>query len=97
MMVAEWNGQRIAQSEQTIVVEGNHYFPADSVEQACLQASDHRSHCHWKGEAHYYHVMVNGQRNENAAWFYPQPKQAAAQIQDYVAFWKGVTVRRASA
>lgn len=96
MMIAEWKGQVIAQSDQTIVVEGNHYFPADSVIAACLEASEHRSACHWKGEAHYFDVVVAGQRNENAAWFYPQPKEAADKIKNYVAFWKGVTVSAAS-
>lgn len=94
-MIAEWNGVEVARSKATVMVEGNHYFPASSVVDAYFEASDHRSSCHWKGEAHYKHLVVNGQRNENAAWFYPQPKIAAANITGYMAFWKGVKVRQA--
>ncbi|MDD9893801.1 MAG: DUF427 domain-containing protein [Gammaproteobacteria bacterium] len=92
MMKAEWQGVEIARSENTEVVEGNHYFPAADINAEYFEASGHRSTCHWKGEAHYYHVVINGQRNENAAWYYPEPKAAASQIKGYVAFWKGVKV-----
>lgn len=92
-MIAEWRGQVLACSEDTVVVEGNHYFPAESLVEDCFEPSDHRSSCAWKGEAHYFHVLANGRRNENAAWFYPAPKAAAANIAGRVAFWKEVTVR----
>lgn len=92
-MIAEWNGQIVARSDDTVVVEGNHYFPEESLVPDCFEPSDHRSSCPWKGEAHYYHVLANGRRNENAAWFYPQPKAAAGNIAGRVAFWMGVTVR----
>jgi uncharacterized protein (DUF427 family) len=91
-MRAIWNGTVIAESHDTIVVEGNHYFPADSVTSELLAPSDHSSVCPWKGTACYKSIVVDGQRNENAAWFYPAPKQAAEEIRDRVAFWKGVTV-----
>jgi uncharacterized protein (DUF427 family) len=74
------------------VVEGNHYFPLSSVDTALLQPSSTTTHCPWKGEAHYYDVHVGGTVNPDAAWYYPDPKQAAAQIRGRVAFWKGVTV-----
>jgi len=92
MAKAYWAGNLIAESNATVVVEGNQYFPADSVKEEFLLPSNHTSFCPWKGTAHYYHVEVNGLRNENAAWFYPEPKPAAAQIKDRVAFWKGVRV-----
>jgi uncharacterized protein (DUF427 family) len=91
-MRAIWNGTVIAESDDTIVVEGNHYFPADSVMAELLAPSDHSSVCPWKGTASYRSIVLDGQRNENAAWFYPAPKQAAEEIKDRVAFWKGVTV-----
>jgi uncharacterized protein (DUF427 family) len=91
-MKAIWNGQVIAESNQTIVVEGNHYFPLESIKSEFYQNSDYHTICSWKGTASYYHLSVNGQKNENAAWYYPQPKEAAQQIQNYVAFWKGVKV-----
>lgn len=96
MIIAEWNGERIAAASATETVEGNHYFPPTAVEMTYLEPSSHRSTCPWKGEAHYYHVVVGDKRNENAAWYYPQPKPAADNIKDYVAFWKGVEVRQAS-
>lgn len=92
-MKAIWNGEVIAESSETVVVEGNHYFPVDSVRRDYLRESDHHSTCPWKGEASYYHLEVDGKRNDNAAWFYPAPKEAAAEIKDRVAFWKGVEVR----
>ena len=91
-MKAIWKGEIIAQSEQTVVVEGNHYFPADSVNKALLRESETHSTCPWKGEASYYDVLVNGEVNRDAAWYYPDPKPAAAQISGHVAFWRGVEV-----
>ena len=92
MVRANWNGTVLAESDQTEVVEGNHYFPPDSVHRDFLRESETSSFCHWKGTASYYHVEVNGETNQNAAWYYPQPKEQAANIKDHVAFWKGVTV-----
>ncbi|MGQ9909943.1 MAG: DUF427 domain-containing protein [Candidatus Flexifilum sp.] len=92
MVRAEWNGKVIAESDRTIVVEGNHYFPPDAVNREYLTASDHHTTCAWKGEASYYNVVVDGQVNPNAAWYYPQPKEAARQIAGYIAFWRGVKV-----
>ncbi len=91
-MKAIWNGVVIAESADTIVVENNHYFPAGSVKQEFLMASDKNTVCPWKGLASYYSIEVNGKLNKDAAWFYPAPKEAANNIKDYVAFWKGVTV-----
>lgn len=91
-MQAKWNGTVIAESDATVVVEGNHYFPADAVRQDYLEPSEHQSICPWKGTAHYYHVVVDGQRNDNAAWYYPEPKPAAAEIAGRIAFWKGVEI-----
>ena len=91
-MRAVWNDTTIAESEQTVVVEGNHYFPPDSIEASYFEESDTLSTCPWKGQANYYHLAVGGERNENAAWYYRQPKEAAAQIKGHVAFWKGVEV-----
>lgn len=93
-MKAIWNGTVIAESNETVVVEGNHYFPADSIKKGALSPSDKRSTCPWKGEAHYYTISVDGQENVNAGWTYPEPKAEAAHIKDHVAFWKGVTVER---
>lgn len=91
-MKAIWNQQVIAESDQTIVVEGNHYFPVDSIRKEYLQKSDHTSVCSWKGTSSYYHIVVDDERNQDAAWYYPTPKDAAKNIQDYVAFWKGVEI-----
>jgi len=91
-MKAIWNGAVLAASDKTIVVEGNHYFPPDSVNREYLQESNTHTTCPWKGQASYYSVKVNGQVNQDAAWYYPQPKPAAAEIKDYVAFWRGVRV-----
>jgi uncharacterized protein (DUF427 family) len=91
-MRAIWNDAVLAESDQTIVVEGNHYFPPDSVNRDYLQDSSHHTTCPWKGEASYYGVVVNGKVNRDAAWYYPEPKQAASQIKNYVAFWHGVRV-----
>ncbi|MGF1613615.1 MAG: DUF427 domain-containing protein [Gammaproteobacteria bacterium] len=91
-MKAIWNGVIIAESDATIVVEGNHYFPPASVKTACLQTSEHTSVCPWKGQASYYTLNVAGKINRDAAWYYPQPKDAAKQIRGYIAFWKGVEI-----
>lgn len=91
-MKAFWNGQLIAQSNETIVVEGNHYFPVSSLDIKYFVSSDHISHCPWKGNASYYSILVNGVLIENAAWYYPEPEEAAKEIKDRVAFWKGVEV-----
>lgn len=92
MAKASWGGKVLAESAATVVVEGNQYFPLDAVKKEFLKPSKHTTVCPWKGIAHYYHVEVDGMKNENAAWFYPEPKPAAAEIKDFVAFWKGVRV-----
>lgn len=92
MAKATWNGATLAESDVTVVVEGNHYFPSDSLRREHFRESDHKTTCPWKGVASYLHVEVDGQVNENAAWTYPEPKSAAAEIKDHVAFWKGVEV-----
>ena len=92
MVTATWKGQVIAQSGDTVVVEGNHYFPESSVNQSLLTASDHHTTCGWKGIASYKNLVVGGEVNENAAWYYPDPKPQAEQIRGRFAFWKGVTV-----
>ena len=91
-MKAIWNGKVIAESDDTVVVENNHYFPLDSVDPAVLVDSTHTSFCPWKGTASYYSLRVDGASNENAAWYYAEPKDAAAEIKGRVAFWKGVEV-----
>ncbi len=92
MVEARWNGALIARSEETVVVEGNHYFPAESVDAALLRPSDTTSICPWKGVAHYHSLSVGGADNADAAWYYPDPKPEAAAIRGRIAFWKGVTV-----
>jgi uncharacterized protein (DUF427 family) len=89
---AIWNGTVLAESTNTEVVEGNHYFPADSIKREHFKASATHTVCPWKGTASYYTVDVNGKQNPDAAWFYPTPKDAAKNITNYVAFWKGVEV-----
>lgn len=91
-MKAIWNGHVIAESDDTVVVEGNHYFPRDAVDPAVLVESSHTSVCPWKGTASYLSLSVDGATNENAAWYYAEPKDAAKQIKGRVAFWKGVEV-----
>lgn len=91
---ATWNGQVLAESDKTIVVEGNHYFPPDAVRREFFGPSQTHTTCPWKGLASYYTVTVDGASNEDAAWFYPEPKDAAKQIRDHVAFWRGVTVEK---
>ena len=92
MARAIWNGAVLAESDQTIVVEGNHYFPPESLFDQYFRESYLRTTCPWKGVASYYTIEVNGEQNRDAAWYYPQPSKMASQIQDHVAFWRGVTV-----
>ncbi|MBJ7455346.1 MAG: DUF427 domain-containing protein [Thermoleophilia bacterium] len=92
MPKAVWNGAVIAESDDTVMVEGNHYFPIASVDSTLIADSPTTSICPWKGTASYYDVVVDGQTNAGAAWYYPEPKPEAAQIKDRVAFWKGVSV-----
>ncbi|MCC6601833.1 MAG: DUF427 domain-containing protein [Anaerolineae bacterium] len=92
MAKAIWNGVVLAESNQTVVVEGNHYFPASAINREYFKESSHHTTCHWKGVASYYTLEVNGQKNENAAWYYPTPSAKASQIKDHVAFWRGVQV-----
>jgi uncharacterized protein (DUF427 family) len=89
---ALWNGAILAESNRTVVVEGNQYFPPDSLRAEYFRSSETHTVCPWKGTASYHDVEVNGERNADAAWYYPDPKPAASQIKDYVAFWKGVRV-----
>jgi uncharacterized protein (DUF427 family) len=91
-MKAIWNGAVIAESSDTVVVEGNHYFPLASVNAALLEPSSHTSVCPWKGTANYYSLKVDGEYNADAAWYYAEPKEAAREITGRVAFWKGVNV-----
>ncbi|MFV1885292.1 MAG: DUF427 domain-containing protein [Balneola sp.] len=92
MMKAIWNGKVLAESDDTVIIENNHYFPADSINKEFFEDSDHHTTCPWKGLASYYSIKVDGDINQNAAWYYPSPKDAAKQIKDHVAFWKGVQV-----
>ncbi len=94
MMKAIWNNHVIAVSNDTIVVEGNHYFPEDAVNKEYLKSSDTHSVCPWKGKASYYSIEVDGKVNEDAAWYYPEPKEAAKQIKSRVAFWRGITIEK---
>ena len=94
-MKAIWNGAVIADSDDTVVVEGNHYFPADSIRTEHVRANAKTSVCPWKGTASYYDVVVGDDVNEGAAWYYPEPKPAATEIRGRVAFWRGVEVREA--
>lgn len=91
-MKATWNGATLAESDDMIVVEGNHYFPAAALNQEFFRKSAKHTNCPWKGEASYYDISVDAKVNEGAAWYYPDPKVAAANIKDRVAFWKGVVV-----
>jgi uncharacterized protein (DUF427 family) len=92
-MKATWNNAVLAESNDTVVVEGNHYFPAESIHREHFNDSATHTTCPWKGEASYYDVVVNGEVNKDAAWYYPNPKEAAKNIEGYVAFWKGVKVQ----
>ena len=92
-MKAVWNGAVLAQSDNTVVVEGNQYFPADAINKEYFQESSTHTTCPWKGEASYYDVVVGGEVNRDAAWYYPETKEAAANIRGRVAFWRGVKVQ----
>ena len=94
MAKACWGGKIIAESSATVVVEGIQYFPPESVNKEFLKRSNHTTVCPWKGTAHYFHVAFDGMQNDNAAWYYPQPKPAAAEIKDRIAFWNGISVKR---
>jgi uncharacterized protein (DUF427 family) len=94
MTKAIWEGAVLAESDATVEVEGNQYFPPQAIKSEYFKPSDKHTTCPWKGLASYYHVEVNGKRNADAAWFYPEPKSAAQKIKDHVAFWKGVKVER---
>ena len=94
MAKAIWENTVIAESNQTIEVEGNQYFPSDAIKGEYFKASGMHSQCPWKGTASYYNVEVNGKTNPDAAWFYPSPKQDAIKIQNYVAFWKGIRIEK---
>lgn len=91
-MKATWKGEVIAESDDTVVVEGNQYFPAESIKREHFRESETHTVCPWKGTASYYDVVVGGEVNKDAAWFYPEPKDAAKEIKDRVAFWRGVKV-----
>jgi uncharacterized protein (DUF427 family) len=94
MVRATWNGQVLAESNDTILIEGNHYFPPDAVNMGLFAKSSRHTICPWKGTASYYDVKVNGQVNRNAAWYYPKTKPAAKPIRGYIAFWRGVRVEK---
>jgi uncharacterized protein (DUF427 family) len=91
-MKAIWNGVIVAESDDTVMVEGNHYFPESSLKREYVSFSNHRTSCIWKGQARYLSLLVRGEMNPDAAWYYPEPLEAAAEIKDRIAFWKGVTV-----
>ena len=92
MIRATWRGATLAESDETVVVEGNHYFPVESIRREHFRESSTHTTCPWKGQASYYDVVVEGEVNRDAAWYYPQPKPAAEQIINRVAFWRGVVV-----
>ena len=92
MIQAIWNGTILAESERTILVEGNHYFPPESINQEYFKLSDTHSFCGWKGQANYYTILVSGQENKDAAWYYPDAKEKAKNIEGYIAFWRGVRI-----
>ena len=97
MAKAIWNGKVLAESDDTILIEGNQYFPPDSIKKEFFSPSDMHTTCHWKGEANYYNITVDGETNENAAWYYPEPKEGSVKrvgkdFRNYVAFWHGVEV-----
>ena len=94
MAKAMWEGAVLAESDATVEVEGNQYFPPEALRKEHFKASEAHSECPWKGTASYYDVKVNGKRNAGAAWYYPEPKEAAKRIKGYVAFWKGVKVEK---
>lgn len=92
MAKATWNGRVIAESNDTVIVEGNHYFPPEAVARTYLRDSPHTTECGWKGTARYYDVLVDGRVNPNAAWYYPEPKEEAKEIAGRVSFWKGIQI-----
>jgi uncharacterized protein (DUF427 family) len=94
MTKAIWEGVVLAESDKTVEVEGNQYFPPDAIKREFFKPSENHTTCPWKGLASYYHIVVNGKQNANAAWYYREPKSAAQQIKDHVAFWKGVKVQK---
>jgi uncharacterized protein (DUF427 family) len=91
-MKATWNGVTLAESNDTVVVEGNHYFPKDTLKREYVTFSNHHTSCYWKGQASYYSLLVNGEMNTDAVWYYPDPKPEAEMVRDRVAFWKGVKI-----
>ncbi|MBA3056718.1 MAG: DUF427 domain-containing protein [Gammaproteobacteria bacterium] len=91
-MKASWNNTVIAESDDTVLVEGNHYFPESSLKREFISFSNHKTSCAWKGQASYYTLIVNGDTNPDAVWYYPDPKPEAEMVRGRVAFWKGVTV-----
>ena len=91
-MKAIWNGEVIAESDHTVLIEGNHYFPEASVNKSFLKSSDTETICHWKGAANYYSLVVGGKENKDAVWFYANPSELAKAIKGHVAFWKGVQI-----
>ena len=93
-ITASWNGESLARSDNTVEVEGNHYFPAGDVNRGVLVPSETTSFCPWKGTAHYYSINAGGKMNTDAAWYYPEPKESARNISGHIAFWKGVDVRQ---
>jgi uncharacterized protein (DUF427 family) len=93
-MKAVWKNAVLAESSDTVIVEGNHYFPPEAVNRQYLRPSDTHTSCPWKGLASYYHIEVDGEINKDAAWYYPDPKDAANNIKSYIAFWKGVAVKK---
>ncbi|MGB1249509.1 MAG: DUF427 domain-containing protein [Candidatus Promineifilaceae bacterium] len=93
MTRATWNGQVLAESDKTVIVEGNHYFPKSSLNMAFFEQNSRKSSCPWKGVASYFDITVDGKTNRGAAWIYPTPKAAASNIKDHVAFWNGVMVQ----
>lgn len=92
-MKAIWNHKVLAESEETVVIENNHYFPHDSIHKEYFKASETQSTCPWKGKASYYNLEVDGKQNVDAAWFYPEASASAKNIENHVAFWKGVEVK----
>lgn len=93
-MKATWNGQLLAESDDTIIIEGNHYFPRHSIKSNFFKSSDTQTVCHWKGTASYFSIEVEGQVNQDAAWTYPDPSNLAEGLKDHVAFWRGVEVTK---
>lgn len=91
-MQAIWNNKILAESKDTIIIEGNHYFPPQTINREYFKESGSHTNCAWKGTASYYSVEVEGQINKDAAWYYPEPKEAAKEIKNYVAFWRGVKI-----